>query len=266
MTLTATHRPRNSWGLSRSAVDLRRPTRPEAPVTIPAQPQRLTLDLARTAVLVIDMQNDFCHPDGWLAGIGVDVSGAAAPTGVLAGLLPALRAKDVPVVWVNWGNRPDLANLPPGVLHVYDADGSGGGIGSTESPTGSPVLQKGSWAAAVVDGLTAQPGDLQVDKFRMSAFNDTPLDSILRNLRIDTLLLTGVNADQCVYATLIDAANLGYDVVMLEDAVATTSPEYCLDATVYNVRQCFGFTATAADLLVALDAPGPARTDLDPRP
>ncbi|MBZ2198163.1 cysteine hydrolase family protein [Occultella gossypii] len=267
MTLTATDRPRNSWGLSASAVDLRRPTRPEAPVTIPAQPQRLTLDLARTAVLVIDMQNDFCHPDGWLGGIGVDVSGTAAPAGALAGLLPALRAAGVPVVWVNWGNRPDLANLPPGVLHVYDADGTGGGIGSTDSPTGSPVLQKDSWAAAVVAGLTAEPGDLHVDKYRMSGFTDTPLDSILRNLRVDTLLLTGVNADQCVFATLIDAANLGYDVVMLEDAVATTSPQFCLDATVYNVRQCFGFTATGADLLAALDPPGPGpRAGLGPRP
>jgi nicotinamidase-related amidase len=88
----------------------------------------------------------------------------------------------------------------------------------------------------------------------MSGFVDTTLDSILRNLRVDTLLFCGVNADQCVLATLMDAANVGYDVVMVEDAVGTTSPAYCMDATVYNVRQCFGFTTTSAAITAALPA------------
>ncbi|UFU07036.1 cysteine hydrolase family protein [Ruania halotolerans] len=252
MTLATTSAAmRNSWGLTADAVDLRRPARPENPLTLAAQPQRLTLDLARTAVVVVDMQNDFCHPNGWLSGIGVDISGARAPIEPLAALLPELRAVDVPVVWVNWGNRPDQANLPPGVRHVYDGDGTGGGIGSTIR-SGTPVLTSGAWAAAVVDELTIDAGDVRVDKYRMSGFPDTPLDSILRNLRVDTLLLAGVNADQCVLATLMDAANLGYDVVMLEDAVGTTSPQFCMQATVYNVRQCFGFTALGSDLTVAL--------------
>ncbi|NEE04467.1 cysteine hydrolase family protein [Phytoactinopolyspora halotolerans] len=225
---------------------------PPRPLRFEAQPQRLTVDLARTAIVVIDMQNDFCHPDGWLSGIGVDISGARTPIPVLEKLLPHLRAQEVPVVWLNWGNRPDQANLPPGVRHVYDSDGTGGGIGSTSGPSGSPVLQARAWAAAVVDELVAGPSDIGVDKYRMSGFVDTPLDSILRNLRVDTLLFAGVNADQCVLATLMDAANLGYDVVMVSDAVGTTSPQYCMDATVYNVRQCFGFTTTSADLLSAL--------------
>lgn len=61
-----------------------------------------------------------------------------------------------------------------------------------------------------------------------------------------------VNADQCVLATLMDAANLGYDVLMVEDAVATTSPAYCMTATLYNVRQCFGFTLASEALREAL--------------
>ncbi|WP_205856199.1 cysteine hydrolase family protein [Phytoactinopolyspora endophytica] len=243
---------RNTWQLSRDAVDVRRPVLPRRPVSFNAQPQRLTVDLARTATVVVDMQNDFCHADGWLSGIGVDVSGARAPIPVLEKLLPALRVQNVPVVWLNWGNRPDQANLPPGVRHVYDGDGGGNGIGSTTSPSGSPVLQAGAWAAAVVDELAAGPSDISVDKYRMSGFVDTALDSILRNLRVDTLLFAGVNADQCVLATLMDAANLGYDVVMVSDAVGTTSPQFCMDATVYNVRQCFGFTTTSADLTSAL--------------
>jgi nicotinamidase-related amidase len=107
-------------------------------------------------------------------------------------------------------------------------------------------------SAGITAPLFAAPGDLHIAKYRMSGFQDTELDSVLRNLRADTLLFAGVNADQCVLATLMDAASLGYDVLMLEDAVATTSPAYCMDATVYNVRQCFGFTLTAADLQEAL--------------
>jgi len=198
---------------------------------------------------VVDMQNDFCHPDGWLASIGVDVTPARAPIGPLQRALPELRAAGMPVVWLNWGNRADRANLPPGVLHVYDPDGSGRGIGTPARPGGSPTLQAGSWSAAVVDELKPEPGEPCVDKYRMSGFWDTPLDSILRNLAVTTLMFAGVNVDQCVFATVVDAACIGYDVVLLEDCCATTSPRYCHDATVYNVAQCFGFVTTSTALL-----------------
>lgn len=243
---------RNSWTLSPDHVDLRRPAPCGRAVTVDAQPQRLTLEPARTGVIVVDMQNDFCHPDGWLAGIGVDVAAARTPIDPLRAFLPAARANGMPVLWVDWGNRPDRANLPPGVLHVYDPAGAGTGIGSLSNAARSPVLEAGSWAAAIVDELVPEPTDPRVDKYRMSGFVDTPLDSILRNLRVDTLLFAGVNADQCVLTTLVDAANLGYDVVLLTDAVATTSPGFCMDATVYNVRQCFGFTSTTTAFHEAL--------------
>jgi len=247
--------PANSWQVREGAVDLRRPPRPPVPVELPARPEQLTLDLARTVLVVVDMQNDFCHPDGWLAGIGVDITPARAPIPTLAALTGTLRRHDVPIIWLNWGNRPDRANLPPNVLHVYDPAARGRGIGSPLPANGAPVLQAGSWAAAVVDELTPAEGDIRVDKYRMSGFFDTPLDSVLRGLRVDTVLFGGVNADQCVLATLTDAACLGYDVVLLEDAAGTTSPEFCLAATLYNVRQCFGFTATGADLIAALPTP-----------
>jgi len=242
---------RNAWGLSPDAVDLRRPVVESRPVEVAALPQRLTLDLTRTALVAVDLQNDFCHPDGWLASIGVDVSGAAGPVAALTDALPPLRAAGVPVVWLNWGNRPDRANLPPGVRHVYDPDGASTGIGDP-LPGGSRVLELGSWSAGLVDELVPEPGDLHVAKYRMSGFPDTPLDSVLRNLRVDTLLFAGVNTDQCVLATLTDAANLGYDVVLVEDLCGTTSPDFCTAATLYNVRQCFGFTTTSAELLAGL--------------
>ena len=243
---------RNRWRADAGSADLVRPDRPARPARIAAAPKRLRLDLARTAFVAVDLQNDFCHPDGWLAGIGVDVSAAGPAIAATAALLAPLRAAGVPVVWVTWGVRPDLANVPPGVMHVYDGAAEGRGLGAPSGPRAAPVLAAGSWSAELVAGLEIAPEDLRIDKHRMSGFWDTPLDAALRNLRVDTLLFAGVNADQCVLHTLADAACLGYDVVMVEDACATTSPAFCMEATLYNVRQIFGFTATSDAVLAGL--------------
>ena len=114
------------------------------------------------------------------------------------------------------------------------------------------LLEKDGWGAELVRGLEREPGDIWIDKHRISGFWDTPLDSILRNLGVTTLLFAGINADHCVYATLMDANFHGYDTIMLEDCVATTSPAFCLEATLHNVRFCFGFTVTASNLLKGL--------------
>ena len=238
----------NSWGATASSISLLRPERLSRPVSVSSQPQALTFDLARTAIIVIDMQNDFCHPDGWLASIGVDITAARRPIDPLKTLLPALRKHDVPVIWLNWGNRPDRLNLPPSVLHVYDPAGEDKGIGAAIGSTDRKVLEDGSWNAAIVDELEVDPEDIHISKYRMSGFWDTPLEGILKNLRVDTLLFSGVNSDQCVLSTLTDAGCLGYDCILLEDCSATTSPDFCQDATVYNVRQCYGFVASGSDL------------------
>ncbi len=245
-------RPGTQWRVNRHHADLTRPPRPVRRVEVTAQPKSLALDLGRTAMLVIDMQNDFCTKGGWLDHIGVDYTPARKPIAPLQRLLPALRRADVPVIWVNWGNRPDKLNLSPCLLHVYNGDGRSVGIGDPLPGSGAPVLQKDSWAAAVVDELEIAPTDVRVDKYRMSGFWDTPLDAILRNLGVTTVLFGGVNADQCVLATLMDANFLGYDTILVEDCAATTSPAYCWDAALYNVRVCFGFTLGSDDLLGGL--------------
>jgi nicotinamidase-related amidase len=239
---------RNSWHVSAETADLVRSPMPVRRAGLDAEPKQITIDLARTAMLVIDMQNDFCHPDGWLAGIGVDITPARRPIAPLLSLLPALRDADIPVLWVNWGNRPDRLNLSPSLLHVYNGDGRGIGLGDPLPGNAAHVLEAGSWSAAIVDELRPDPRDIMVDKFRMSGFWDTELDSILRNLGVQTLLFAGVNLDQCVVCTLQDANFLGYDCVLVEDCTATTSPEFCTAATLYNVRQCFGFTTRSAAL------------------
>lgn len=248
--------PQNSWDVSADHADLVRPARAALPVTVAAAPKPITFDLAATAIVVIDMQNDFCAPGGWLDGIGVDVTPARAPIDPLNRTLPVLRQAGVPVIWVNWGNRPDLANISPALLHVYKGDGVSPGLGDPLPGSGAPVLTADSWAAAIVDGLETDPGDLHVAKYRMSGFWDTPLDSILRQRRVDTVLFAGVNADQCVLHTLADANFHGYDTILMEDLSATTSPDFCWQATLYNCRQIFGFTCTSDALLDGIAAAG----------
>ncbi|MEP0922346.1 isochorismatase family cysteine hydrolase [Leptolyngbya sp. ST-U4] len=244
--------PPNAWAVDAQVADITRPLIPPRPIELPTDSKTLRLDLSKAALIVVDMQNDFCHPDGWLAHIGVDVTPAREPIAPLKTLIPELRSAAVPIVWLNWGNRPDLLNISAGLRHVYNPTGEGIGLGDGLPKNGAPVLQKGSWAAAVVDELIQESEDISVDKYRMSGFWDTPLDSILRNLGRTTLFFSGVNADQCVLATLLDANFLGYDCILLRDCTATTSPDYCLKATFYNVNQCFGFVADSAALLSAL--------------
>lgn len=244
--------PHNTWRVSDAGADLVR--HPSAPLAIDvlAEPQQLTFDLRRSALIVVDMQNDFCAKGGWLDHIGVDIAPARRPIDPLLRLLPALRLAGVPIIWLNWGNRPDRLNLSPSLLHVYKPSGRGVGLGDKLPGSGAAVLEKDSWAAAIVDELHPDERDIRVDKYRMSGFWDTPLDSILRNLGLTTLLFAGVNLDQCVMCTLQDANFLGYDCILVEDCSATTSPDFCREAALYNVKQCFGFVTGSTVLVAAL--------------
>src|SRR5580700_6215526 len=117
--------PGNQWHVNVTHASLIRVPKAPRPITVATENRIVTFDLARTAIIVIDMQNDFCHPDGWLAHIGVDVMPARRPIAPLVCLLPLLRGAGVPVIWLNWGNRPDRLNLSPALLHVYNPTGTG---------------------------------------------------------------------------------------------------------------------------------------------
>jgi len=226
---------RNAWSVRDGAVDLTR-RRETRPVAVVCGDHTVTVDLASAALVVIDMQNAFCHPDK--AGAN---GPARRPIAPLQALMPELRARDVPVVWVNWGNRADGRNLAPMVLHPF-----------RDGLDGESFIVKDSFDAAIVDGLEVGNNDVLVDKYRMSGFWDTQLDSILRNLDVRTLLFAGVNLDQCVFTTLTDASFLGYDCILLEDCAATSSPDFCTQAALWNIGRCFGFITSSRAVLAAL--------------
>jgi nicotinamidase-related amidase len=244
--------PNQQWLASAGHVDMATPGLAPKRITLRSLPQQVSIDLHRTVLMVIDMQNDFCAPGGWVDHLGVDYTPDRTPIAPLQRLIPVLRDAGTRIVWVNWGNRPDLANMPPNQLHLYKPQGTGIGLGDPLPGHGARVLEKDSWAADIVKELQPAATDIKVDKHRISGFWDTPLDSILRNLGTRTILFAGVNTDQCVFCSLTDANFLGYGCVLLEDCCATTSPAFCTEATVWNVKKCFGFVTDSNDVLAQL--------------
>ena len=248
---------RDRYRVTAELVDVTRPAAPVLAARIAANPQNLLLDLRKTAIVIIDMQNDFCSPDGWMGTLGVDTSRAQALADPINRVTDCARATGVPVIWVNWGVRPDRANLAAITRYPFSDKRAFAGLGAPVVVGGRPhhhLLEQGGWGAAIIDALAVDSSDIHVDKHRISGFWDTPLDTILRNLQVRTLCFAGVNSDHCVLGTLMDANFLGYDTVMLEDCVATTSPDFCHQAAIHNVRFCFGFTTTSTNLVSGVDA------------
>ena len=118
-----------AWGANAREIDMATAPAKPVPLKIAAAPQNITIDLKRTAMIVIDMQNDFCAKGGWVDYLGADYTPDRKPIKPLQKLLPALRKAGMPVIWVNWGNRPDLANMPPNQIHLYKPAGTGVGPG-----------------------------------------------------------------------------------------------------------------------------------------
>jgi nicotinamidase-related amidase len=245
----------NAWSASDAAVSLvRQPLLPRT-LRFASSPLDLEIDLARSAVVVVDMQNDFCHKEGWFAQKGVSLRATRKPIPVLKKLLPSWRAAGGQVVWLNWGIRADRMNLSP-TIH-YKGKRTAAGVGYAER---SPVdrglsVVTGEWGAQVIDELKVEPADLSVDKHRLSGFWDNELDSILRMRGTTTLLFVGINTDRCVFSTLQDAAFLGYDCILLKDACSTPSPAYVTRSILFIVEQLHGFVATAQSLMAALSTP-----------
>lgn len=202
-------------------VDLVRTRRPAMPMTVAGRPHSFRLDLNRSALVIIDMQNDFCSPGGWFEARGIDLSGSRALFPVINRLTATARTHGVPVIWLNWGIRPDLLNMHPASRRIARPFEGDDGYQARMSSDKGPVLESGSWGAAICPELTTSESDIVVLKHRLSGFWDNELDSILRNLDVTTLLVGGINLDRCVAATIQDANFIGYDPVLIEDAAST---------------------------------------------
>ncbi len=226
-------------------------------ISFPARPDPVEVDLARSALLIVDMQNDFLHENGWFPQSGVDPAPLCAIIPTINALTAAVRDAGMPVAWVNWGVRPDRANLPGGfVTRATDrgrrptyADPSPSGKGS--------ILVRNDWGAATVDELTVADTDITVHKHRLSGFWDNELDSVLRLRDITTLFFAGINTDRCVFATLTDASFLGYDCILVEDACATPAPPHVETAILDLVRSLYGVTAASGDIVAAFGYASP---------
>ncbi|MEM7062193.1 MAG: cysteine hydrolase [Cyanobacteria bacterium P01_B01_bin.77] len=216
-------------------------------IVIPAAPYPLTLDLERTALLVIDMQNDFCTPGGWADCKGFDVSQTQSPIRPLQTLLNGLRQTPVTIIHTREGHRPDLSDCPPHKLarsKRQNAEiGSEGAMGR--------LLTRGSKSHDFVDTLQPMPGEIILDKPGKGAFVATDLDLILRQRGVRQLLLTGVTTECCVHTTLRSANDLGYECLLLEDCCASLVPEYHR-VSVEMAQVIFGWVTTSEQLLAAV--------------
>lgn len=247
---------RDRWTARADAVSLVRPRVAPRPLRFAAEPQPVEVDLARSALVVVDMQNDFCHPRGWFPAVrGVDPAPLTAPLTAINRLTALFRRLTAPVIFVHWGVAADRADLPANVLDKATGCGARPGYGDAEPAGDGRILVTGEWGSAPVDGLDVAPGDLVVHKTRLSGFKDTRLDQVLRRRDVTTVFYAGINIDRCVFATLMDGAFEGYDPILVEDACATPSPAAVRDAILLLVRQLYGFTARSADILDAARPP-----------
>lgn len=166
----------------------------------------VTLTTDRTALLVIDMQNGFCHPKGSFAQLGLDIEMTAAATDGCRRLVTAAHAADVPVIFTRY---------------IYRADYRDGGVLVQDilpALADAKSLAAGTWDAEIVDELTPSEGDFVVDKNRYSAFYGTGLEPILTSLGIEHLVVCGVTTNMCVETTARDASQRDYRVFVVSDA------------------------------------------------
>jgi ureidoacrylate peracid hydrolase len=216
-------------------------------VQIPARPKPVEIDLARTSLLIVDMQNAFLGKSG-----GRDI-GDFGPTGadplidINARLATASREVGVKVVYLQMGYLPDMSDAggPQTPRNVKNPDRLG-------PESAEARLIEGTQGYAIVDALKPQPGDIVVRKTRFSGFIDTALDTILRTNDIRHLLVTGVFTNVCVESTIRSAYFLDYWPILISDATKQAGPSFIQDATIHNVSSYFGWVSSMEEVFSAL--------------
>lgn len=230
----------------------------ETVVSINAQPGPMEIDLARTAVIVIDMQNDFGSRGGMFDRAGVDISGIQAAVAPTARVLAAARRVGLKVVYLKMGFQADLSDSGP-----PDSPNRGRhlafGVGETVStPNGTTgrILIRDTWNTDIVDELSPEAEDAIVYKHRFSGFYETELHDMLQGFGVRYLIFAGCTTSVCVESTIRDAMFRDYHCLLLEDCTAEPigdgMPRSNHDASVLLCQVFFGWVSQSSDLLTAL--------------
>jgi len=219
---------------------------PGASVTLPARPEPLRLNVKETAVIVVDMQNAYASPGGYLDLAGFDISGAAAAIDKIRITVEVARSAGIPVIFFQNGWDKDYAEAGgPGSPNWYKSNALK--TMRKRPELAGQLLAKGGWDYALVDALKPEPGDIVIPKTRYSGFFNTNIDSVLRARGIRNLVFTGIATNVCVESSLRDAFHLEYFGVVLEDATHQAGPDFAQRAALFNIETFFGWVTTVAD-------------------
>lgn len=215
-------------------------------ITLPCRPEPLEIDPTKTAVIVIDMQNAYASPGGYLDLAGFDISGAARVIENTRGVLEVARRAGVQVIYFQNGWDPDYVEAGgPGSPNFHKSNALKTMRARPE--LAGTLLARGTWDYELVDELKPQPGDICLHKSRYSAFFNSQLDSVLRSRGIRNLVFVGIATNVCVESTLRDGFFLEYFGIVLEDATHQAGPEFVQKAAIYNIETFFGWVSSVAD-------------------